>query len=72
MPKPGKQTSAKVKKTNSTKSQWRCAVLSALASLEPLSGRALVTAAQEGLQALKEKRTLRTLRIVFRDSTSPE
>jgi hypothetical protein len=63
MLKPRKQISAKRKKTSSAKSQRKSAVLSALASLEPFSGQALVAAAQEGLQALKEKRTLRTFRV---------
>jgi putative transcriptional regulator len=44
-------------------SQRRSAVLSALGNLEPLGGKALVAAAQEGLQALKEKRTLRRFRV---------
>lgn len=38
-------------------------MLSALESLEPFSGAALVAAAQEGVKALKEKKTLRTFRI---------
>ena len=38
-----------------SKSQRKSTVVSALASLEPFSGTALVAAAQEGLQALKEK-----------------
>jgi hypothetical protein len=65
MPTPGKQTSAKPKKTSSAKSQQTSAVLSALASLEPFSGEALLAAAQEGLQALKEKRTPRTFRVAL-------
>ena len=63
MPKPGKQTSAKPKKTSSAKSQQKSAVFSALASLEPFSGQAFVAAAQEGLRALKEKKTLRRFRV---------
>jgi putative transcriptional regulator len=63
MPKPRKQASPARKKTSSAKSQRKSAVLSALATLEPFSGKALVAAAQEGLQALKEKRTLRTFRV---------
>jgi DNA-binding transcriptional regulator YiaG len=58
-----KQTPAKRKKTSSAKSQPKSAVFSALASLEPFSGKALVAAAQEGLEALKEKKTLRSFRV---------
>lgn len=36
---------------------------SALDSLEPFSGAALVAAVQEGVRALKEKKTLRTFRV---------
>jgi putative transcriptional regulator len=71
MPKPGKQTSVRLKKTSSAKSQRKSAVLSALASLEPFSGKALVAAAQEGLQALKQKRTLRTFRAAVPASLKP-
>jgi putative transcriptional regulator len=72
MPKPRKQTPAKRRKTSSAKSQRRSAVLSALASLEPLSGEALVSAAQEGLQALTEKRTLRTFRVAVPAPLKPK
>ena len=57
---------------NSVKSQRKSAVLSALASLEPFSGKALVAAAQEGLQALKEKKTLRTFRVTVPDPLEPK
>ena len=36
---------------------------SALESLDPFSGSALVAAAQEGVQALQEKKTLRTVHV---------
>ena len=68
MPKPGKETSAKPKKTSSAKTQQKSAVFSALASLEPFSGQALVAAAQEGLRALKEKKTIEE---VSRPGASP-
>jgi hypothetical protein len=63
MPKPRKQASVKRRKTSHAKSHGKSSVLSALASLETCSGKTLVTAAQEGLQALKEKKTLRTFRV---------
>ena len=44
-------------------SQRRSAVLSALESLEPFSGASLVAAAREGVESLKEKKTLRTFRM---------
>jgi hypothetical protein len=72
MPKPRKQTSTRGRKTSSAKSQRKSTVLSALASLEPFSGKALVAAAQEGLQALKEKRTLRTFRIAVPAPLKPK
>jgi putative transcriptional regulator len=72
MPKPRKQTSAKRKKTSSVQSQRKSAFLSALANLEPFSGKALVAAAQEGLQALKEKRTLRTFRVAVPAPVKPK
>ena len=72
MPKPRKQTSPARKRTRSAKSQRKSAVLSALASLEPFSGKALVAAVQEGLQALREKRTLRTFRVTAPDPLQPK
>jgi DNA-binding transcriptional regulator YiaG len=72
MPKPGKQTSAKRRKTSSAKSQRKSAVLSALASLEPFSGKALVAAAQERLQAIKEKRTPRMFRVAVPAPLKPK
>ena len=72
MPKPRRQTSAKRRKTSSAKSQQKSAVLSALASLKPFSGKALVAAAQEGLQVLKEKRTLRTFRVAVPAPLKPK
>jgi putative transcriptional regulator len=57
---------------NSVQSQRKSAVLSALASLEPFSGKALVAAAQEGLQALKQKKTLRTFRVAAPDPLEPK
>jgi hypothetical protein len=56
-------TSAARKKMNSGKSQGKSVVLSALMSLEPFSGQALIAAAQEGAQALKEKKTPRKFHI---------
>ena len=72
MPKPGKQPSAKPKRTNSAKSQQKSTVLSALASLGPFSGQALVAAAQEGLRALKEKKTLRRFRVPAPSPLEPQ
>ena len=72
MPKPRKKISAKRKKTSSAKSRRKSAVLSALASLEPFSGKAVVAAAQEGLQAFKEKRALRTFRVVVPAPLKPK
>jgi putative transcriptional regulator len=72
MPKPRKQTSAKRKRTSSVQSQRKSAVPSALANLEPFSGKALVAAAQEGLQALREKRTLRTFRVAVPAPLKPK
>lgn len=57
---------------NSVQSQRKSAVLSALASLESFSGKALVAAAQEGLQALKQKKTLRTFRVAAPDPLEPK
>jgi putative transcriptional regulator len=53
-------------------SQRKSAVPSALANLEPFSGKALVAAAQEGLQALREKRTLRTFRVAVPAPLKPK
>jgi DNA-binding transcriptional regulator YiaG len=72
MPKPGKQTSAKPKKTSCAKSRRKSVVFSALASLEPFSGQALVAAAQEGLRAPKEKKTLRNLRVPAPSPLEPQ
>ena len=43
-------------------------MLSALESLDPFSGSVLVSATREGVQALQEKKTLRTVRV---DAPSP-
>ena len=47
-------------------------MLSALDALEPFSGAALVAAAQEGARALREKKTLRTVRVEAPSSLGPD
>jgi putative transcriptional regulator len=71
MQKPKGQTSVKPKKTNSVSSRQKSAVRSVLARLEPFTGHGLITAAKEGLAALKEKKTLRTHRIPSSPSLEP-
>lgn len=59
------------KKTNSVSSLRKSAVLSVLDGLEPFSGDSLIEASQEGLAALKSKKTLRTSRIAPPVSLDP-
>jgi putative transcriptional regulator len=63
MPKPKNQTSAARKKMISDRSQQKSAVRSVLEDLEPFSGASFVAAAREGVEALNQKKTLRTFRI---------
>jgi putative transcriptional regulator len=51
------------KKTNSVSSQRKSEVRSVLDGLDSFSGTALIEATQEGVAALKSKKTLRTNRI---------
>ena len=67
-----KRTSVKPKKTNSAASRQRFAIRSALAGIETFSGATLVTAAKEGLKALKEKKTLWTHRIAPPSALKPK
>ena len=59
------------KKTNSVSSLRKSAVLSVLDVLEPFRGTSLIEASQEGLAALKSKKTLRTSRIAPPVSLDP-
>ena len=61
-----------LKQTTSENSRRKSAVLSALESLEPFSGAALIAATQEGVHALQEKKTLRSVRVVAPTPLKPK